>query len=598
MAIYLRLLSLLQSVRFTLFMAFLCMIVLALTTGLYAYLIGPVIKFLFSGGTDVIPSNNIFGISIPESITSNRSLMLFILPVLIAVTAFIKGGAYFGQFYLMGDVGQRVIKDIRNKMYIHLLRLSPGYYNNRSHGTIVSRFTNDVTQLEYAVTYAIATLIRDSLQIIVLIGVAVYLDWKLALISFVGVPISLFPIIKFGKKLTKVSSDSQQSVGYITALISEVIRNINIVQSFNAEKYEENRFRLKNNDYYKTIMKSFWLRALTSPIMEFLGALALACTIWYAADRVNNGTLEPAYFLSFFAAVMMLYQPLKNLGRVNNFIRPGIAAAERIFEFLDTELEIKEQDNACKLNNFTGKVCLENITFSYEKSIEVLKNVNLTIENGEKTALAGPSGSGKSTIAFLLLRFADPDKGQITFDNANITSCTLKSLREQIGYVSQDSILFNDTVSANIAYGLLNISQQKIEEAAKAANAHEFILALKNGYNTVIGESGIKLSGGQRQRLAIARAILKNPPLLILDEATSSLDMESENLVQQALERLTKNRTTLVIAHRLNTLKSADKIIVLKKGTVISEGSHTELIEKCDIYKRYYELGGGNQPTG
>jgi subfamily B ATP-binding cassette protein MsbA len=585
---YLRLLGAVRSYTGRLVLAVLCMIVLALTTGVYAYVVGPMLKFLVSRGEggaaeilSLVPGLDVGGM--------DREVMLMALPVFILVVALLKGLAYFGQFYLMGAVGQKVVADLRTRMFNWLTALSPVFFHKTPTGQIVSRFTNDVYAVERAVTYSVAAYLRDSMQVIVLTVLAFVLDWRLALIAFVVMPVSVFPIVYFAKRLKRVSTDSQVSLGTIADRLHEGIRGMRVIQVFGAEKFERERFARENRSYLSIMLKSFAVRALQSPVMEFLGALGLAATIWYAGSRMLTGSLDPANFVSFFAAVMMLYNPIKSLGRIGGTTAAGVAAAERVFELLDEKSVVLDRPGARELPAFQEALAFDKVSFTYGSG-EVLREVSFEARRGEVVALVGLSGAGKSTLVNLIPRFYDVTSGKILLDGKDIRDHTLASLRAQIGMVTQEIVLFNDTVADNIAYGFSDVDETKLSQVAEKAHALGFIKELPQGFQTRIGEGGIRLSGGQRQRIAIARALMKGAPLLILDEATSSLDTQSEREVQAALETLMRDRTTIVIAHRLSTVYRADKILVLDEGRVVEEGKHEELLTRGGIYRRLYDL--------
>jgi subfamily B ATP-binding cassette protein MsbA len=592
---YLRLLAAVRPYTGRLVLAVVCMIVLALTTGVYAYVVGPMLKFLVSrgydGGAEIL--SLVPGLDVGSM---DREVMLMALPVFILVVALLKGLSYFGQFYLMGAVGQRVVADLRLRMFSWLTALSPVFFHKTPTGQIVSRFTNDVYAVEQAVTYSVAAYLRDSMQVVVLCVLAFVLDWKLALIAFVVMPAAVFPIVYFGKRLKRVSTDSQVSLGTIADRVHEGIRGMRIIQVFGAEEFERERFAKENRGYLHIMLKSFAVRALQSPVMEFLGAAGLAATIWYAGSRMVAGTLDPAHFVSFFAAVMMLYNPIKSLGRIGGTTAAGVAAAERVFELLDEKLAVRDRPGARELPAFKEALVFEDVSFTYGSG-EVLKGVSFEARRGEVVAIVGPSGAGKSTLVNLIPRFYDVTSGTIRLDGMDIRDHTLDSLRAQIGMVTQEIILFNDTVADNIAYGRLDIDEAGLSAVAEKANALGFIRDLPHGFATRIGEGGIRLSGGQRQRIAIARALLKDAPLLILDEATSSLDTESEREVQAALETLMRDRTTIVIAHRLSTVYRADKILVLDQGRVVEEGKHEALLAQNGVYRRLYDLQFKDEPN-
>lgn len=584
MKLYLRLLKFLANYWGHLALAIFFMIALALSNGAFAYLIGPVMKFLFTNSADdtirLIPM---------DIFTFSRSDMLVVLPIVIIIVAVVKGISFFGQSYFMGYVGQGIVTDIRVLLYKHILNLPISYFTKNSTGALMSRVTNDVGMLQNTAADSAATLLRESLTIIVLAAVVISRDWKLAAAAFIAFPLAIYPMIRFSKKMRKVSSQGQASMGAMTALLHESITGIKIVKAFCMEKYEELRFGRENERFSKLRLKSIKTRAIVPPMMEMFGAIGFTVTIWYAAYRIQDGTLRPEDFISFFAAVLMLYQPIKALNGVNMNIQSGLAAASRVFELLDIPQETKDKENAKNIDGISEGLEIRNASFRYGDKW-VLKDVNLKVKNGEVIAIVGTSGAGKTTFINLFPRFYDVTEGAILFDGVDIRDITRSSLRAQIAIVSQHVILFNDTIKKNIAYGDVERGDDDIVNAAKAANADSFIRRLPQGYDTVIGESGVRLSGGERQRLSIARAILKNAPILILDEATSSLDTESEIEVQKGLNNLVHGRTTFVVAHRLSTVRNADRIIVLADGGIKEMGRHEELLKLGGEYCRTYKM--------
>ncbi|MBE9529482.1 MAG: ATP-binding cassette domain-containing protein [Proteobacteria bacterium] len=581
---YLRILKLLPTYKLHFSLAIMCMFAFALSTGALAYIIGPVMKFLFTSGTTeeigIVP----FGL-----VTIPKEQMIFAVPVIIMLVAVVKGISSFGQIYFMGHVGQGLIRDLRFRLYVNILNMPISFFHSYPSGVLMSRITNDVNMLQSTASESFAAVIKQSLTLVVLGAVIVSLDWKLALVAFVGVPLAVYPLRKFGKKMNKVSTKGQVTLGNITALLQEAITGVRIVKAFGMEKYEAERFNVENKRYTKWQLKTIKVRATSSPLMETIGAVGFALTIWYAAFRIANGELRPENFISFFAATLMFYQPLKALNGVNLSIQNGLAAATRVFEMLDLPNETSHETTDRKLEGINEGIEFDKVSFKYEDKW-ILKDVNVKVPQSEMVAIVGSSGAGKSTFVNLLPRFYDINEGSLMIDGVDIREFTLKSLRANISIVSQQVILFNDTIRCNISYGDRDKSEEEIIAAAKAANAHQFISKLPDGYDTVIGESGLKLSGGERQRMSIARAILKNAPLLILDEATSSLDTESELEVQRGLENLMAGRTTVVIAHRLSTIRNADKIVVLSGGRVCESGTHDELLEAEGEYHRLYTM--------
>ena len=516
-------------------------------------------------------------------------IMLKLIPLAIVAIFMLKGLFDYGQAYLMSYVGQRIIADLREKIYNHLQSLSLSFFTRNPTGTLMSRITNDVSMVQGAVTDAVTGLLKDFFTIIGLVAVVFYRDWRLAIVALVVFPVAVYPIVKFGKKLRSYSVRSQTAMGDISTILLETISGNRIVKAFNMEDYERKRFARENRRLFGISLKSARVRAISHPLMEFLGGLGIAFIVFYGGYNVIKGVATPGTFFSFLAALLMLYEPVKRLSGVNNAVQQGLAAASRIFEVLDTVPEIGNKPMA-KLLSFVSKgIDYENVSFKYEEDW-VLKNINLHIKTGEVVAFVGSSGGGKTTLVNLLPRFYDVSSGKVLIDGWDIRDVTVESLRGMIGIVTQQTILFNDTVRNNIAYGKINEPFEEIVKAAKAAYAHGFIQNLPNGYDTVIGEQGVKLSGGERQRISIARALLKNAPILILDEATSSLDSESEIEVQKALEFLMQSRTTLVIAHRLSTIRKADRIVVISDGVVVEEGTHEELLEREGEYKKLYLL--------
>jgi subfamily B ATP-binding cassette protein MsbA len=515
--------------------------------------------------------------------------MLKLIPLVIVGLYVFKAFFDYGQAYLMSYVGQRIIADLREKIYNHLQSLSLSFFTRNPTGVLMSRITNDVGMVQGAVTDAVTILLKDFFTILGLVGVVFYRDWKLALVAMVVFPLAVYPVVKFGRKLRSYSARSQSTMGDISTILLETISGNRIVKAFGMENYEQERFSRENRKLLKILMKSVRVRAISHPLMEMLGGLGIACIVFYGGYNVIKGVATPGTFFSFLAALLMLYEPVKRLSNVNNVVQQGLAASSRIFEVLDTVPEIRNQPGAKDFSLISQGIEYQNVSFKYEEDW-VLRDVSLKVKAGEVVAFVGTSGGGKTTLINLLPRFYDVTSGRVLIDGQDIRDVTVESLRAQIGIVTQQTILFNETVRNNIAYGKIGQPFEEIVRAAKAAHAHEFIQNLPQGYDTVIGEQGVKLSGGERQRISIARALLKNAPILILDEATSSLDSESELEVQKALEYLMKGRTTLVIAHRLSTVRQADRLVVISNGVVVEEGTHEELLEREGEYRKLYLL--------
>lgn len=584
MKLYLKLLKFVLPYWFYLAGAMLCIVLLAVSTGAMAYLIGPALKFLFTNeGGDIIR------LVPPELINFDRTRMIFVIPLLIIVVAVVKGFSFFGQSYLMGYVGQHLILDIRQRLYRHILLLPVPFFTKNHTGTLISRVINDVNQIQTTATESVAVLIRSVLTIAVLIAVVIMQDLKLALVALVAFPFTFYPLIRFSKKIRKVSTRGYVTMGTMTSLFQEAISGIRIVKAFCMELYEELKFHSESERLNKLHMKAILIKSASPPIMEMFGVISFALTILYASSRIERGDLTPEGFISFFAAVLMLYQPVRALNGINLSIQKGLAAAERIFEIFEIEGEATDKPHVVELKEPIREIEFKDVSFKYGEKW-VIKEINTKVKSGEIIAIVGTSGGGKTTLVNLIPRFYDVLDGSVLINGIDIRDIKLKSLRQNIAVVSQQVILFNDTVKRNIAYGDFTKKDEEIASAAKAANAHNFIEKLQQGYETFIGEGGIRLSSGERQRLSIARAILKNAPILILDEATSSLDTESEIEVQKGINNLMQGRTTFVIAHRLSTIRNADRIIVLANGTIKEHGRHNELLKLNGEYARLYNM--------
>jgi subfamily B ATP-binding cassette protein MsbA len=601
---YLRLLRFAAPYKLRIAAAIACMAVLSLATAGYVYLLGPALRFLFTGSPEaleglarVLPAAwDVSG----RLARLERGALLGILPAIIVGVSFVKGAAYFGQFYLTGLTGQKVVADVRRALFDRLLALSPGFYTRRHSGDLMSRFATDVVAVEQGISNAIPTYVRDGLTVIVMLATCFLLDWRMSLIAFGAIPITLLPIVRMAKRLKRVTSHAQSTSGELAEIVQETLSGMRVVQSYGMERWESERFSEANRKMIRIQRRSFLVRAFSSPLMEVMAAAGLAAAIWWVGGRILAGELEAGKFFSFVAAVLLLYTPVKQLGRVGQIAMQGAAAGERIFEILDAESGVADAGTDA-LPPFRDVIRYERVSFAYDAR-PILQELSLEIRRGEVVALVGSSGGGKTTVANLLPRFWDPTGGRITIDGKDLREVSLASLRAQLALVTQETVLFNDTVRANIAYGRPEVPLAEVERAARLAQAHEFIQALPEGYATRVGERGVLLSGGQRQRIAIARAFLKDAPILVLDEATSALDAESEREVQKALDSLmalegAERRTTLVIAHRLSTVRNADRIVVLAGGRVVETGTHDALVARGGEYARLHRIfeGEGRQ---
>ena len=562
------LLSLISDNRFRLMLAMCLMVLIAATTSATAFLIKPVLDEIFF---------------------KKDLVMLKIIPIAVVVIYLLRGAATVGQAYLMNYVGEEIIRRLRNSLFDQIQKLPLAFFQREKTGVLMSRITNDVNIVKNMVSSAITGALRDFFTMIGLTIVIFYRDWKLASFAFFVLPFALIPFIKYGRRLRHVSVGSQETMADLSSFLHETFSGRKIVKAFCMEEFEKTRFHKMTKYLFNLQQKAVFAKNMSSAIMESLAGLGIAFIIWYGGYSVVSGNSTPGTFFSFMAAVLMLYDPARKLSEFNNSIQEGMAAANRIYDIIETESNIVECEQPKEMPENPQAIEFKDIYFRYDKGL-VLKGVNLTVQKGEVIGIAGMSGGGKSSLVNLIPRFFDVTDGSILIDSIDIKDLSIKSLRNKISIVTQEPILFNDTIKNNIAYGNINATEQEIIQAAKSAYAHDFIVNFPKGYETNIGELGTLLSGGEKQRLCIARALIKDAPILILDEATSSLDTEAENIVHMALENLMEGRTTFVIAHRLSTIQKADKIIVMVNGEIIEQGNHEDLVKSGGEYSKLYEM--------
>ncbi|MDP2921481.1 MAG: ABC transporter ATP-binding protein [Candidatus Omnitrophota bacterium] len=597
---YIRFLKFVKPHIWVMIFAIACMILTSAMGGVSLGMIIPVVDNILSGKTITLPQTTHapgFLLHIIDKINGMpKALLLNWLVILVSILFFVKEAFLFFQTCFMNKLGQSVLKDVRNAVYEKLLALSNDFYSSVKTGELVSRVTYDVGVIVNSITEGLTDLLLQPIQllvyIVILIWIKVYfsISWWLILVTIFIFPLITFPVLKIGNKLRKISTSTQESMADINSLLFETIYGIGIVKSFSAENYQREKFRSHNNRYYSMMIKSVKRVAIISPLGEFVGILCMGVVLWCGGKEVVEGRLSAGAFIAFLAALLSLLKPLKRLSRLYGINLQAMAAITRVYDILDREVTIKDASGAQELKDFKDSIEFRDIEFSYNEGQVVLKGLNIKLLKGQILAIVGMSGAGKTTLVNLLPRFYDPGKGSILIDGKDIRGFSVPSLRNHIGIVSQETILFNDTIKNNIAFGKPKAKLEDIIEASKAANAHNFIMKIPKGYDTIIGDRGIKLSGGEKQRIAIARALFKDPPILILDEATSQLDTESEKLVQEAINRLMANRTVFVIAHRLSTVEHADNIAVFDAGRIVETGNHSQLLQKSGLYKHLYEL--------
>ncbi len=534
---------------------------------------------------------------IDKIFVEQRHDMLVPISILILTIFLVKSVASYGQDCLIQLIGLRIVCDMQRKFFNHLSVMDHNFFHNNPSGSLVSRFTVDTVMMKNAVSSSLTNLFKDALSVIFLVILMFMQDVKLAAIILFIFPIAFYPIIYLGRKMRKVTANTQQHMGFLTTILEQIFQGISVVKSYAMEKYEQSRVNETVETIFKLNYKASRTRSASSPIMEFLGGVAIVVVVTYGGTRVMNGETTPGTFFAFLGALITAYRPMKSIAKLNLNVQEGLAGAQRLYEIIDTPTQIENSPSARELVLKDSNIKFDDVTFNYDDGTEAITNMSFDIKSGTTCALVGPSGAGKSTVLSLLLRFYDCSKGSILIDGQDIRDLTLESLRKNISLVSQDVTLFDNTVRNNILYGKPGASDEEVIKAAQTAAAHDFIMELPEGYDTIVGERGMKLSGGQRQRLSIARAMLKNAPILLLDEATSALDTESERKVQAAIDALMKNRTTLAIAHRLSTIINADVIHVIDKGALVESGTHDELIAKDGAYAKLYQLQFNKQES-
>ncbi len=565
-----RIIRYLRDYRLRLIGAFVCSAGVAGLSAVYAWLVQPVLDGIF--------------------IDRDRDL-LFILPLAVLGVALLKAGFAYGQGYLMSYVGHWLVSDVRQQLFVHIVRLPVRFHDANTSGRLMARVISDVNEMANAIPSVLKDIFQQGLTFVAMMAVVFYQNWKLATIVLVVLPLSSLVLVRVGRRIRKLSKRGQESIGKMASVLKEAFSGIKIVKAYGQEEKEAQRFSVTNQSFRSAKIKSSQTSAMSSPLLEVIGVCGVAFIIWYGGGLVIAGEMKPGEFFSFLAAMFMAYAPVRKMSGANESVQRALAGAQRVFHVLDLDSELAKDSGKKSLPPITDSLEFSGVDFVYEGADEpALHNINLTVNVGEVVAFVGASGSGKTTLVSLVPRFYPPTKGSVKIDGEDICLVDRSSLRRQIGIVSQETVLFDDTIRNNIAYGRPDASEEAIIEASRAAYAWEFIERLPQKFDTLVGENGLKLSGGQRQRLAIARAILRNPPILILDEATSSLDSESEKLVQKALANLVKARTTLIIAHRLSTVQHADRIVVMNRGRIEEIGTHVELLQQGGVYTRLYHM--------
>ncbi len=561
-------LALVKDQKLRLAVAMLCMLLMAVTDLAQAWVVRPLFDDLF---------------------INKSKWMLNLLPAAVIIIYLLRSIAYYGEAYFMEFVGQNIIRKLRNQLYYRLTDLPISFFQNEKTGALMSRFTYDVSIVKSMVSTSVAAVIRDTFRIVCLTGYIFYSDWRLASFIFIVLPIALLPLIRLGRRVRRTSIGIQENMGDLSALIHETFLGTKVVKAFGMEEHEKRRFTKKTKNIFDLEIKAAIAKALSSPIMEFLGGIASAVVVWYGGMRVIEGLSTPGTFFSFLAAVILLYDPAKKMTKVNNAIQEGMAAFNRIFDIIETQSDIQDPPDPIELPIRPHSVAIKNVQFKYDKET-VLDGINLEVSPGQTLALVGMSGGGKTSLVNLIPRFYDVTRGQILIDGQDIRKASIASLRKQIAIVTQDPILFNDSIRNNIRYGKPDATDEELFAAARSAYAYDFIMNFPKEFDTLVGELGGRLSGGEKQRLCIARALIKDAPILILDEATSSLDTEAEAVVQKALENLMRGRTAFVIAHRLSTIRNADRVVVLVNGRIAETGSHDDLLEQKGEYYKLYQM--------